>query len=139
MSVFVDTGVLLAAFAPRDSGHRRAAEILKAVENDRPFTSDHVVIEAWSLLRRRYNQKVAMRLWDGLRGTPLEFEFVIAVDLERAHAICESWTDQEFDIVDATSFAVMERTGCGRAASFDAHFAVYRYGPDRKQAFEIVR
>lgn len=37
-----------------------------------------------------------------------------------------------------TSFAVMERLGCRRAATFDIDFAVYRAGPDRKVAFEIL-
>lgn len=32
----------------------------------------------------------------------------------------------------------MERLGCRRAASFDTDFAIYRYGADRRQAFEIV-
>jgi len=41
--------------------------------------------------------------------------------------------------VDRTSFAVMERLGVHRAASFDDDFAVYRFGPRRSKAFEVVR
>jgi predicted nucleic acid-binding protein len=41
--------------------------------------------------------------------------------------------------VDRTSFAVMERLGIIRAASFDADFAVYRYGRKRDRAFEVLR
>ncbi len=33
----------------------------------------------------------------------------------------------------------MHRLGIGRAASFDDDFAVYRFGPRRERAFEIVR
>jgi hypothetical protein len=33
----------------------------------------------------------------------------------------------------------MERLGITRVASFDHHFAVYRYGPRRDRAFQIVR
>jgi hypothetical protein len=33
----------------------------------------------------------------------------------------------------------MERLGVARAASFDADFLVYRCGPDRNQAFEVLR
>jgi hypothetical protein len=33
----------------------------------------------------------------------------------------------------------MERLGIREAASFDPHFAVYRFGPDRREAFRIIR
>jgi hypothetical protein len=32
----------------------------------------------------------------------------------------------------------MERLGIEQAASFDHHFAVYRYGQGRRKAFQIV-
>ncbi len=48
-------------------------------------------------------------------------------------------TDQDFSIVDRTSFAVMERLRVSAVASFDNHFAVYRFGPRRERAFEIQR
>ena len=69
----------------------------------------------------------------------VRIEFVTAGDLERAWAIGEAFPDQDFSIVDRTSFAAMERLGVTKAASFDDHFAVYRYGRNRDRAFEIVR
>lgn len=33
----------------------------------------------------------------------------------------------------------MERLGLERAASFDDDFAVYRWGPGRRRAFEVLR
>ena len=50
-----------------------------------------------------------------------------------------SWRDQDFSIVDRTSFAVMRRLGIDRAASLDQHFAVFRFGPKRRQSFTVVR
>jgi predicted nucleic acid-binding protein len=41
--------------------------------------------------------------------------------------------------VDRTSFAVMRRLGIERAASLDDHFAVFRFGPNRRLAFTVVR
>ncbi len=49
------------------------------------------------------------------------------------------YNDQDFSIVDRTSFAVMRRLGITRATSFDNDFAVFRFGPKRRQAFTIVR
>lgn len=68
-----------------------------------------------------------------------QMEKVTAADLEAAWSIGEAFPEQDFSIVDRTSFAIMERLGLARAASFDDHFAVYRYGRDRDRAFEILR
>ena len=139
MSVFVDTGVLFAAAAAADDHHREAAAILATIAAEAPFTTDHVLVETWWLLRSRGDWSQAMAFWRGVRHTPLRIEPVAPVDLERAQATAETWSDQQLDIVDCTSFAVMERTGCARAATFDRDFAIYRYGPRRKRAFEILR
>lgn len=80
-----------------------------------------------------------MRFWNALPETPLVVDGVTLADLERARAIATEWADRELDVVDCTSFAVMERLGCRRVASFDTDFAVYRFGRDRKRAFEIIR
>lgn len=138
MSVFVDTGILVGAALARDRLHRRAAGTLSGLVDARPFSTDHVLVEAWALINRRAGYPAAMRFWRGLRGTPLLIETINLADLERAQAIAASWSDQEFDIVDCTSFAVMERLSCRRAASFDNDFAIYRYGADRSKAFEVL-
>lgn len=139
MSVFVDTGVLFAAAYARDRRHRDAVALLRKLKGTRLLTTDHVIIEVWALLRSRAGWDAAMRFWSALRDTDLRIEFVAHVDLERAEAIATLWADAALDIVDCTSFAVMERLRCHRAASFDANFAMYRYGAQRQKAFEILR
>ena len=66
-------------------------------------------------------------------------EYVGAADLEAAWAIGQAFPDQGFSIVGRTSFAVMERLGVHRVATFDDDFAVYRFGRDRRRAFTVVR
>ena len=66
-------------------------------------------------------------------------EPVTAADLEVAFAIGEAFPDQDFSIVDRSSFAVMQRLGVFRAASLDEHFAIFRFGRARSRAFEIIR
>jgi hypothetical protein len=60
-------------------------------------------------------------------------------DLDAAWRIGEAFPDQDFSIVDRTSFAVMERLGVTVVASFDDDFSIYRFGPRRQHAFEVRR
>lgn len=139
MTTFIDTNVLFAVAIPSDGRHADAARLVRALGTTPQVTTDHVLVETWNLICTRRDRSAAMRFWSALRHGPVDVEHVTAPDLERAQAIAAGWPDQDFDIVDCTSFAVMERLGCYRAASFDDHFAIYRMGPDRARAFDIVR
>lgn len=137
MSLFVDTSAWYAAADRGDTSNRRAKEVLAS--GDSLVTTDHVLIETWLLLRHRLGRHAAESFWSGLRGGAAIIEPVTAADLEGAWAIGEAFPDQDFSIVDRTSFAVMQRLGLERAAAFDDDFAVFRYGPRRDRAFEVVR
>ena len=103
------------------------------------MTTDHVLIETWLLLNSRYRWSVAEQFWDKIRGGVARLEAITAADLQTAWTIGEVFADQNFSIVDRTSFAVMERLGVTSAASFDDDFAIYRYGRGRNKAFEVLR
>ena len=137
MSLFVDTSVWYAAADSADVGNARAKEILLAGE---PLvTTDHVLVETWTLLRWRLHREAAEVFWQGLRGGVAALEPVGPADLQAAWTIGRDFADQDFSLVDRTSFAVMERLGVERAAAFDDDFAVYRWGPRRRRAFEVIR
>jgi predicted nucleic acid-binding protein len=137
MSLFVDTSAWYAAADRDDRSHGRATEVLS--QGEALVTSDHVVVETWMLLRHRLGRRAANRFWDGLRSGVAEIATVSAADLQSAWAIGEAFRDQDFSIVDCSSFAVMLRLGLQRAAAFDDDFAVFRFGRGRRQAFEVVR
>ena len=137
MSVFVDTSVWYAAADSGDASNARAKKILAL---EKPLvTSDHVLIETWTLLRYRIRRRAAERFWDALRSGVALIEPVGPADLEAAWQIGVAYGDQDFSIVDRTSFAIMRRLGIERAASFDQHFAIFRFGPGRRRAFSILR
>jgi len=136
VTVFVDTSVWYAATDSGDVDNARARAILAGSE---PLvTTDHVLVETWGLLRNRARRQIADRFWDTLRNGLSAIEQVTTADLEMAWQIGSTYPDQDFSIVDRTSFAVMRRLGIARAASFDHHFAIFRFGPDRRRAFTIV-
>ena len=137
MSVFVDTSVWYAAADSGDASNSRAKAILTAGET--LITSDHVLVETWTLLRYRLRRQAAERFWGALRNGVAAIEPVGPADLEVAWSIGLSYRDQDFSIVDRTSFALMQRLGIERAASFDDDFAIFRFGAQRRRAFTIVR
>lgn len=137
MSLFVDTSAFYAAADSGDRSHARATEILGA--GGPLVTSDHVLVESWLLMRARGGPAAARRFWAAMRSGLATIETVLPGDLDTAWLIGEKFTDQDFSIVDRTSFAVMERLGITTAASFDDDFAIYRYGPHRDRAFEVRR
>lgn len=137
MSFFVDTSVWYAAADAGDRSNRRAKELLD--KNEPLITTDHVLVETWLLLRFRLHRQAAERFWSGLRSGLAEVESVSSADLQVAWAIGESFPDQDFSIVDRTSFAVMQRLAVYRALAFDGDFSVFRFGPGRKRAFEVFQ
>ena len=137
MSLFVDTSAWFAAANPDDKYNNRAKPILSSGES--LVTTDHVLVETWTLLRSRIHFQAADRFWEAVRGGIAAIEPVGLADLEAAWQIGLAWNDQDFSLVDRTSFAVMLRLGIERAASFDEHFAVFRFGPRRRRAFTIAR
>lgn len=136
MSVFVDTSVWYAAADADDRSNARAKAILS--DSARWVTTDHVLVETWTLLRWRVHRAAAEAFWQGLRRGVASIEPIGTADLEAAWAIGLAFPDQDFSLVDRTSFAAMERLGVEHAAAFDPDFSIYRYGPKRDRAFEVV-
>jgi predicted nucleic acid-binding protein len=137
VTAFVDSSVWYASVFAKDRNNARAKAILGMKEA--LVTTDVIVVETWLLLARRFHYAAAERFWERIRRGIADIERVLQTDYDAAWQIGTAFADQEFSIVDRTSFAVMERMGITRAASFDHHFAVYRYGPKRDRAFQIVR
>jgi predicted nucleic acid-binding protein len=137
LSTFVDTSVWFAAINTRDVRNEDAKSILSSIPD--PLLTDYVLLETWRSTSSKIHRQAADRFWSGIRSGVAQLEKVSHADLEAAWTIGISFPDQAFSIVDRTSFAVMERLQITRVASFDHHFAIYRYGPARNKAFEIVR
>lgn len=137
MTVFVDSSVWFAAVFERDGHHARAVELLD--EATGLATTDHIIVETWLLLNSRFNRWAAETFCERIMEGWCRIEIASLDDLRAAEAIRTTFADQRFSLVDRTSFAVMQRLGLVRVASFDDDFMIYRYGPNRDQAFEVLR
>src|SRR5436190_1715610 len=105
MSLFVDTSIWYAAADSSDPSKHRAKAILAAGEA--LVTTDHVLVETWTLLRYRIRRQAAERFWGR------------TAQRSRRHRT--------------------SRSGIERAASLDDDFAIFRFGPNRRRAFTILR
>ncbi len=136
MSVFVDTSAWYAAADVSDVHHRRAVERLSEFSGDL-LTSDHVLVETWFLAANRLGTEVAETLVNAIRAGRARVEVAGVADLEVAAQIHDAFADQEFSIVDRTSWSIMQRLGVHEAISFDRDYLIYRFGRDRRQAFTV--
>ena len=136
MSIFVDSSAWYAAADRSDRQNGRAKQLLAT---DEPLvTSDHVLVETGRLIHHFISTNAAESFWYGLRSGVATIEQTTSADLEAAWAIGERFPDQDFSLVDRTSFVLMERLGISRVISFDKDFAVFRYGRNRRIAFEVL-
>jgi predicted nucleic acid-binding protein len=123
-AVFVDTGAFYAVINAGDDNHLDAVEIFQRAGRVRipMVTSKWTVVETHALLLVRAGRHAALRWLDRVPA------LVLAVTPEDEHAalrILRSHRDKDYSLVDAASFAIMERTGVRHFHSYDRHFRQY--------------
>ena len=129
MNIFFDTGAFYALADASDAHHDSAKNFYAvAMKEHRFFTTSFVLVETWLLIRNKLGYNAAQKFSDGIRKGIVAVVDVPASDLETAWAILVQYADPQFSLVDAASFAMMERLEISTAFSFDAHFRVYRLG-----------
>ena len=98
-----------------------------------------MLVESWRLIHHFLSAHAAEAFWEGLRSGVATIKQTTSADLEAAWVIGQRFPDQDFSLVDRTSFALMERLGITTVISFDNDFAIFRYGRSRTSAFELLR
>ena len=136
MTVFVDSSAWYAAADADDANHPRAAYRIEEFAGQL-LTSDHVLVETWYLASRRLGCEIAETLLNRIRMGIARVEATTLADLEVAAQIGEVFPDQDFSIVDRTSWSLMHRLGVIDAIAFDRDFSIYRFGPNRRRAFTV--
>lgn len=127
--LFVDTGAWIALEVSNDQNHRPAVSFFRSEGYlFRWVTTNWVLSETVTWLRRRSNHAAALRFGDRLRSSKqVLLVHVAPPHEERAWEIFARYDDKDFGYVDCTSFAVMESMGIEQAFSFDKHFRQYGF------------
>lgn len=119
---FADTSFWYSLQERRDSRHDEAATLARA-ESGRIVTSNHVVGETWTLLRRRASHRAGVGFLDQITRLPnLEIVHVDGDTEGDALLWLRRHDEREYSFVDATSFAVMRRRRIREALAFDGDF-----------------
>ena len=137
--IFVDTGAFYAMADRSDAHHVDAARTFQErLTEDELVTTDHVLVETWFLICSHLHRVAAMRFWQAMETGVVTILGVISEDLWRGRAIAVDWPDQDFSIVDCTSFALIERLDIEHAFAFDRHFRAIRLGARRRRALTLL-
>lgn len=119
---FADTSFWYALQERRDHHHVEAAALARA-ERSKIVTSNHVVGETWTLLRRRGGHAAAVGFIDRLQQLRnIEHVHIDGEVEEDAWRWLRRYGGREYSFVDATSFALMRRRRIIEALAFDGDF-----------------
>lgn len=126
-AIFIDTSAFYAIFARSDENHAAAAALLVALQRERTqlVTSSFVLLESFILVHARTGTEGLLRFRSGVAGSRwLRTVTVEDAQEKRAWALLREQTDQDYSLVDTTSFVVMADLSVSRAFTFDGHFRI---------------
>jgi uncharacterized protein len=124
-ALFVDTAGWMACADAADPAHGSArAARDAALEAGRVLvTSDYVVDETLTLVRRRLGVPAAEAWWAQVEGSSrVRHEAIDALRAEKARAAMFRHRDKDYSFTDCTSFVVMKELRLKEALTTDRHF-----------------
>lgn len=125
---FADTGWWVAWALPGDTRHNDALGMLAALgRSEQVLTSNLVVGETWTLLRRKDRHRTAVAFLDRVEALTRADRLVIHQVTEEQETTAWQWLrkhdERVYSYVDATSFRVMRDRRLREALAFDQDFA----------------
>jgi hypothetical protein len=122
--IFVDTSFWIAHARPGDSHHADAARLTHEYMRARLVTSNLVLAETWSFLRRSEGHEGA---FDWLDRTHADVSVAVSRVDEALEAEAWAWLrahrERPYFFVKATSIALMRKLGINEALAFGGAFA----------------
>ena len=122
--IFVDSSFWIGLSDELDDRNVAASDLLRLHDGASLVTTNHVLGETWTFLRRRHRHSVAMRFLDRAQSAErLEVAFASRELEADAWAWLRRHDEREYSFVDATSFALMRKLRIREALAFDGDFA----------------
>jgi predicted nucleic acid-binding protein len=124
---FADTSWWVAWALPNDSRHDAALAMLNALgRNEQVITTNLVVGESWTYLRRKDSHRSAVGFLDRIEVLTGTNRLVVHHVTEEQEAAAWEWLrrhdERRYSFVDATSFRVMRDRRLREAMAFDQDF-----------------
>ena len=124
MKRFVDASAWIALADRDDQNHDRAAAFLKQhAATGVSHTSNYVISETVTRLRRTAGPRVAWKLFDDLHASDLvRIHYSDEALDQEAIRLFKKYEDQELSFVDCTTAAILDRMGIDEIFAFDDDF-----------------
>ncbi|MGH9165746.1 MAG: type II toxin-antitoxin system VapC family toxin [Acidimicrobiales bacterium] len=120
---FVDTSFWFSLQDRLDRHHQEAAALAGGIRRARLITSNQVVGETWTTVRRRLGHAAGVGFLDRLLALPnVEIIHVDEAIEGEAWAWLRRHDERDYSFVDASSFAMMRRRRVREALAFDGDF-----------------
>ncbi len=123
---FVDTSFWVALFDRTDPGHNQVTAFWQGLARQpvRLITSDYILDEAYTFLRRHVGLQAAIDLHDVVQAShQMEVAEVRAPIRSAAWDTLVKYDDKVLSFTDCTSFVLMWRMGLLEALTLDSDFA----------------
>ena len=124
---FVDTSAWLAQADRLDRDHAAAVGILSRLrqgEFGKPVTTNYVLTEAVTLMRRELGVPAAVRFAEGVETSrEVRLMWIEPVLHREAVALMGQHSDKNWSLVDCASFVVMRAMAIETAFTFDEDFS----------------
>ena len=131
--LFVDTAGWMACADGADPAHRHACAARDAAleQGSILVTTDYVIDETLTLIRKRLGLGAAEAWWEQVDGSSrLRWEWIGVTRAEKARRVFFRHRDKDYSFTDCTSLVVMQELKLRQALTTDEHF--------RQMGFQMV-
>jgi len=126
MALVADSGAIYALYDSRDKHHSAVADVIDQ-ESETIIVPMAILAEVDYLLRVRLGNRAVLRFLEGIKIGGYTLEPLTSVDLNRCHALLQTYGDLNLGLADGSVIATAERLNTRRILTVDErHFRTVR-------------